>query len=261
MKPRLLLTTDSFPHHPGLDIAVSRALLTRAAEDRLPEAFRLNRPGPIVAFGKQDVVDPRYADAVAAARARSFEAGERLAGGRAAVFHENTVAFAYTVPDKNPAARTFARFELAVELIATALRRLGVDARPGEVPGEYCPGAYSVNAGGRTKLAGIGQRIVARAAHVGGVVVIRESDRVRDVLVPVYEALALDWDPRTVGSVEDEIGPVSWEDARDAMVAELEDRFELTHGSLDPETLALAERLAPEHVARGAVSSPENRGR
>jgi len=36
--------------------------------------------------------------------------------------------------------------------MAAAFRRLGVDARVGEVSGEYCPGAHSVNARGATKL-------------------------------------------------------------------------------------------------------------
>ena len=35
-------------------------------------------------------------------------------------------------------------------LVRDALSRVGVaDPRVGEVPGEYCPGAYSVNARGR----------------------------------------------------------------------------------------------------------------
>ena len=90
-----------------------------------------------------------------------------------------------------------------------ALARLGVDARVGEVPGEYCPGAFSVNARGRTKLAGVGQRLISGAAHLGGVVVVRDSAGVRDVLIPVYEALGLEWDPETTGSVEDEVPGVT----------------------------------------------------
>ena len=92
------------------------------------------------------------------------------------------------------------------ELIASALRELGVDARVGEVPGEYCPGAYSVNARGQVKLAGIGQRMIRGGAHLGGVVVASGGDEIPRVLVPVYEALDLDWDPSTSGSVAEELG-------------------------------------------------------
>ena len=96
-----------------------------------------------------------------------------------------------------------------------ALRTLGVDARVGEVPREYCPGDYSVNARGQTKLAGIGQRLISGAWHIGGVIVVDGGDRVRDILVPVYEALGLDWDPATSGAVADEVPGTTWDDAVD----------------------------------------------
>ena len=130
------------------------------------------------------------------------------------MFHEGNIAFTWTIPDRNPRENIDARFRETASLIASALSRLGVDARVGEVPGEYCPGAYSVNARGRTKLMGVGQRIVSGAAHVGGVVVVGDSGRVRDVLTPVYDALAHDWSPGTVGSVEDELGASRFEDVR-----------------------------------------------
>ena len=62
-------------------------------------------------------------------------------------------------------AGTRERFERLGGVIVRALRGLGVDARVGEVEGEYCPGAWSVNARGQIKLAGIGQRMIAGAAH------------------------------------------------------------------------------------------------
>ena len=68
--------------------------------------------------------------------------------------------------------------------------------------GEYCPGEYSVNAGGSVKLAGFGQRVVSGAVHVGGLLIVTDEERVRRWLDPVYEALGISWDPSTVGSVE-----------------------------------------------------------
>ncbi len=96
---------------------------------------------------------------------------------------------------------------------------------------------------------GVGQRIISRAAHIGGVVVTGGSQRIRDILVPVYDALALDWQPDTVGSVEDELGSVSYEDVHQAIVDEFASRYALYEAPLDDETLALAKELAPEHVA------------
>jgi octanoyl-[GcvH]:protein N-octanoyltransferase len=242
----LRLITDSFPDDPVLDTAVSRALLERVAAGAVPETLRLARPGRMVAFGKQDAVSPHYSAAVGAARDAGFEAIVRLAGGRAAVFHEGTVALAHAIPDADPRPGIHERFERSAELVTTALRRLGVDARVGEVPGEYCPGGYSVNAGGRTKLAGLGQRLIAGGVHVGGVIVVERADLVREALVPVYQALGLDWDPRTAGAIADEAPGVTVEDVLVALQAEYPAAAE---SRLDEETLALAGRLAPEHLA------------
>ena len=243
------LVRESFPARPALDTAVSQALLRRVSAGLEPETLRVYRPAASVAFGPQDRIDPGYRAAVQAARAGGFAAIERLAGGRAAVFHEQTIAFSWTIPDPAPANGIRARFEELAEILAAAFRRLGVDARVGAVPGEYCPGDYSVNARGRTKLMGVGQRLVARAAHVGGVVVVGESRRVRDILIPVYEALRLTWDPATVGSLEDERAGLTWDRAEAAIRDEFAARYELIDGPVAPETLALAEQFEPDHLA------------
>jgi octanoyl-[GcvH]:protein N-octanoyltransferase len=119
----------------------------------------------------------------------------------------------------------------------------------GEVPGEYCPGSYSVNARGELKLAGTGQRLVAGGAHVGAVLVVGGAGRVRGALEPVYEALGLDWVPATTGDVAGEAPGTTWERARDALLAEYAREREIVAAPLDEETLALARRLADEHRA------------
>ncbi|MGH2956452.1 MAG: lipoyl protein ligase domain-containing protein, partial [Solirubrobacterales bacterium] len=171
----------------------------------------------------------------------------RLAGGRAALFHRGTLAIARAYPDRQSPKRTYARFEEMARTVAEVLRGLGVDARVGEIPGEYCPGAYSVNARGASKLAGIGQRMIRGGAHVGGVVVVSDAGLVREVLTPVYEALELDWDPATAGSVADELGrEVELDEVEGTLVAALADRYELEEADLDDETLARARRLLDE---------------
>jgi octanoyl-[GcvH]:protein N-octanoyltransferase len=246
---RLQVIRDSFPEDPALDTAVSRALLERVAAGELPETLRLARPGRMVAFGKQDAIAAGYPAAALASRERGFEAVLRLAGGRAAVFHEGTVELAHAVPEADPRPTTHDRFRETADLVTRALRRLGVDARVGEVPGEYCPGGYSVNAAGRVKLAGIGQRLIRGGAHLGGVVVVESAELVRKALVPVYEALGLEWDPATAGSVEDEAPGKRFEDVVEALLAEYGAGYELEEGELDQETLALARALAPEHLS------------
>jgi octanoyl-[GcvH]:protein N-octanoyltransferase len=226
--------------------------MERVAAGDLPETLRVTRPGNMVAFAKQDASAPGYGAAVRAARAAGFEAVLRLAGGRAAVFHDETIALAHAVPDPEPRSGIHARFEWTAELIARALRRLGADARVGEVAGEYCPGGYSVNARGAVKLAGIGQRIIRGGSHMGGVIVVGAAGRVRGALGPVYHALGLAWEPATAGSVAEEVDgarPPSWPAARDALLAEYAREYDLVEDRLDRATLTRARALAAEHLA------------
>jgi octanoyl-[GcvH]:protein N-octanoyltransferase len=245
----LRVLDDCFPDDPALDAAVSRAVMHRVAAGSLPETLRLARPAAVVAFAKRDALSPGYARALSAARERGFGAILRLAGGRAAVFHEATLELAHAVPDPDAKRDIHGRFEATATLIARALRTLGADARLGEVPGEYCPGRWSVNAAGARKLAGIGQRVVAGGSHTGAVIVVDGAERIRAVLEPVYAALELRWEPRTVGAVAQEVAARNslWDAVRDALLAEYAGRYALVEGELDPETLALAGRLAAEH--------------
>lgn len=250
-KPQLRLIRQGFPERPAYGTGVSEAILTRVAAGELAPTFRLHRPARELAFSKQDRAAPGFAAAIEAARAVGFEPVVRLAGGRAAAFHEGTLAFAWATAAERPVAGTHDRFALLAGIVTEALIDLGVDARVGEVPGEYCPGAWSVNARGRTKLAGIGQRLISGGAHAGGVLVVDGSELLRDALVPAYRALELEWAPATVGSVADEVAGVGLDQAEDAIVAALGRHFELVDAELDAETLALGEELERGHIAAG----------
>jgi octanoyl-[GcvH]:protein N-octanoyltransferase len=248
--PRLRLLEDSFEDDPALDAAVSRATMLRVAAGDLPETLRIAPTGTTVAFAKRDAVAQGYAEAVQAARERGFDATLRLAGGRAAVFHDGTMEVGHAVPDAEPRGGIHERFARSAERLARALARLGVDARVGEVAGEYCPGRYSVNARGVAKLAGIGQRVVGGGSHTGVVLVVEGEDRINGVLAPVYAALGLDWDPAASGSVRSEAPGATWGAVRDAIVAEYARDYDLVPAELDAETLAMARELSAEHRAR-----------
>jgi lipoate-protein ligase A len=142
------LARTEFPQPETLDTAVSHALLRRVSEGLEPETVRLHRPGAVMAFGPVDRHAPGFGAAVAAARAHGFGCVLRLAGGRAAVFHEETIAFSWVTPDPTPRTGIRRRFAELAATVADAFADLGVDARVGEVPGEYCPGEFSVNARG-----------------------------------------------------------------------------------------------------------------
>jgi len=245
--PPLRLLEDSFPDDPALDAAVSRAVMLRVAAGDLPETLRIARPGTTVAFAKRDAVADSYENAVSAAREHGFEATLRLAGGRAAVFHDGTMEIGHAVPDDEPRAGIHDRFRNTADRLARALARLGVDARVGEVDGEYCPGRYSVNGRGAVKLAGIGQRVVGGGSHTGVVLVVEGEDRINAVLGPVYAALGLTWDPAASGSVRTEAPTAGWEAVRDAIVTEYAREYDLVESSVDAQTLELAQSLAGDH--------------
>ena len=248
MRPALRLLGEDCPRGAAFGTALSAAILQRVAAGDLPETARLNRPGRILTFGRRDTVADGYPAAVEAARAAGYEPVERIAGGRAAAYNGTSLNLSRALRQPRPAGTTQARFEEMAELVREALASLGVDARVGEVEGEYCPGAFSVNAGGTLKLAGIGQRMIKDGAHVGCVIVAGDSGGLREALVPVYEALGLEWEPATAGSVEDVVEGVGVDEVENAVRAALERRFEIEDASFDPETIALAERLEPRHV-------------
>jgi lipoate-protein ligase A len=194
-------------------------LLHRVASREIGETARLVRPAPTVAFGRLDARLPGFEAAAAAARAHGFAPVVRTVGGHAAAYTGAAVVYEEVTPTERLAVEVGERFAAMAELVAGALGSLGVDARIGEIPGEYCPGEWSVSAGGLVKLAGIAQRLVSRAALVSAVIVAGDGARVRAVLTDVYAALGLDWDPATAGAVDDVAPGVGADDVRGALLA------------------------------------------
>lgn len=245
----LTVFRDSYPAEPGLDTGISHALALAVGHGRIPSAFRLHATPPIVAFGRQDRAAAGYDAARAAASASGFLPVERLAGGRAAVFHEGTWAFSWAVPTADPRQGITERFRTASRVVADALRDLGLDARVGALAGEYCPGAYSVNLGGTSKVMGVGQRLVRGAAHVGGVVVVDGGRRLADVLDPVYRALGISWDRSTAGDLQDHRPDLSMDEVAAAILARLGELDELSIEPLPAWVVDEGRALAPRHVA------------
>jgi octanoyl-[GcvH]:protein N-octanoyltransferase len=244
------LVRDSHPQSAALEIGVAHALLRRVASGALPATARLYRPRATVAFGRLDAMRPGFGAAVGAARGHGFEPVLRLAGGRAAAYHEQSLGVDLVLPQADALGDLRAPFRLAADVLAGALSALGVDARVGEVPGEYCPGAFSVNARGRVKLVGTAQRRVRGGAVVAAVIVVRDGGPIRDVLADVYRLLELDFDPATAGTVAAELAPSGVEvaDVERALLEVLAAREELVEVALDAETAALAATLAEGHA-------------
>ena len=185
LTPGVYLLRDSFPERPALDIAVSHALLLRVARGEAQPAVRLYRPAPTLAFGRLDALRPGFAEAGEAARDAGFEPIVRLAGGHAAAYHEQSLIYEEIVAQGDVTAGLHDRFRDGADLLAGALAGLGVETQVGEIPGEYCPGAYTVSAAGRLKLVGSAQRAVRGAALLSAFILVGDGDRLRGALFDV----------------------------------------------------------------------------
>jgi len=250
MRPGALrLHRDRFPGRPVFDTAISHSMLRRVASGESPESLRLYAPDDAVLFSSLDARRPGFTRACELAREAGFGSVIRLAGGHAAVFLEQSMAFAWAIPDADAHLHIRPRFERLSALIVSALCRLGLDARVGEIPGEYCPGEFSVNLGGRVKVMGVGQRVIRGGAHVGGVLTVGQTEEMRDVLVPIYEALELEMRPETAGGVADVEPGLTVEDVVDSLLAVLRgEGRETQEAEFESETHEVAENLTSMHA-------------
>jgi octanoyl-[GcvH]:protein N-octanoyltransferase len=244
---RVLLLEDSTPDEPWLDLAISDALLRRVAQREVPATMRLYQPGPTVAFGRLDALREGYRAAAQAARDHGFTPARRSVGGLAAAYTDRALVYDEITPQPRLAVELRDRFEDVAGVMVAALTSVGVDARVGQIPGEYCPGEFSISTGGTTKVVGIAQRVVARAALVSAVIVVADGDAVRSVLRDVNARLGHDWEPRTAGALADVLPGVDVATVRDAVVAQRAQTVELETGAIDPETLTRARGLRDRH--------------
>ncbi|HVW45970.1 MAG TPA: hypothetical protein VHA76_02870 [Solirubrobacterales bacterium] len=249
--PRLLvLDTRPDPRPAAVELAISHALLSRVGAGELPPLIRVYRPAPTVAFGRLDRRGEGFGRAIEAARRHGFEPAVRLAGGHAAAYHRGSLVYEEIRAGKNALTGVGDRFERFSGHLREALTALGADPAIGELPGEYCPGRHSVQLGGRIKVAGIAQRATRRAALTSASIVVRDVAPLRDVLKDVYDALSIELDPATVGSLEEELPGIHM----DTVAAELLARHRGDRGTvtanIDAGTRALSIELLSGHELR-----------
>ncbi|WP_440766863.1 lipoyl protein ligase domain-containing protein [Natronorubrum sp. DTA7] len=197
------------------DRDVTQRLLSTAAAGE--PAVRVWTPHRQVAFGRRDQRLEGYELARERARTREFPPVDRDVGGRAVAYDgETALAFARAEPVADFRRGTDDRYERATAAVEEALRGFesgGESLEPvrGEPDDSFCPGTHSLSLEGadgrRRKVVGIAQRVRQDAAVVAGCVLVSNRDGLAAVLESVYDALAVPFDPETVGTVADAGGP------------------------------------------------------
>ena len=204
---------------PLLELAVSHALLREASEHDVAPVVRIYQPSAAMAvFGRRDVRAPGFAKAVESSREAGFVPAARVTGGRAVAYTPRALVVDIVQRQADAMLEHDPRFERYGRVFVDAFRPLGIDARVGAVPGEYCAGAHSVNARGTTKLVGTSQRVVRNAWLFSALVVVDDASRLRPVLTEMYAHLGQPFDPRSVGSVADEAPGVTVADVEAAIL-------------------------------------------
>ena len=233
---------------PALELALARAMVTEARLGRIQESLRIYRPvSPVVVFGRRDTRLPGFPRAVESARAAGFEPAVRATGGRAVAYTGAALVVDHVRHEPGSTGGQDARFAEFGQRFVDLFRGLGIDARLGAVPGEYCPGAHSVNARGVEKLVGTAQRMVPGAWLFSSLIVVGDEDRLRPVLAEVYRCLGQDFDERSVGSLSREVPGLHIDAVEAAVVDACRAGAPVTPAAVDDDLLAMARSLAPQH--------------
>lgn len=205
---------------PG-DVDLDGVLRAFASDELAPTLF-LSQTGPTAAFSRRDVLLPGYMRAVETALADGFTPVVRPVGGHLAAYDEGSLVLHLWAPHPEPRIGIQQRFALVGDALVSALTELGVpDARVGPVPGEYCDGAWSVNVGGRVKVAGTGQRVSRHGFLFCAVLTVTQPSAIREVLTRTYADLALPLDPTTVGCLSDWVPGVRVAEVREVVAGAL----------------------------------------
>ncbi|NKE63360.1 lipoate--protein ligase family protein [Lentzea sp. PSKA42] len=224
------------------------ALLLRGPNAGWSQLVHIYVPhGPVVAFSGRDLRSPGIAAATEVARSAGFEAVVRSPGGRMVAYDSGAVVIDHL--DSTSGIRHAGRSTFAenAESHARVLRGLGdIDARVGEVDGEYCPGEFSVNVEGRTKVVGSAQRVTSTGSLFSTVVQVTVSDRVRAVITAVSEALGYDLRTSTIAGLADYAPALTAEDVAAAFASDYRGRLGLTDRRLPTEVVAHASTVTPD---------------
>ena len=147
---------------------------------------------------------PGFRDATEAATRAGFTPLLRPSGERAVAYTHEPLVIHHVRHAEDPRQGHQARFEYFGGKIVDTLRVLGIHAELGAVPGEYCPGAHSINARGERKLVGTAQRVLRHAWLFATLIIKGDEQLLANVLADVYRPMGASFDPDSVGSLRKE---------------------------------------------------------
>ena len=213
-----------------------------AARERGPAALMWTS-SRYVGATRLEIRLPSFAAATEAASGLGFPVLVRNSGGGAVAANRGSLSFSLTFPVDDLRHGLYERYSEGLDLIASALRRFGVEAEGGEVDGEFCPGAYSVRSGGPwgVKHAGLAQRVTRRSARLEALILVSETDEIRAVLERVYGLLGLRFRPESVADL-----PADLSRMIQALSDEVRGRYEAEEGRIGETTMDRARSLRDE---------------
>lgn len=225
------------PHfmEPESDISIAPRLLTHAVQQSAGAFVRIYRPKRTMAFSTRDRAHPSFPRLLSISEDHGFEPVIRSPGGRAVAYHEESVVIDFLSSENSPRTLIKERFEAVGSIFVEVLALLGITARVGEIPREYCPGKYSVTSNS-VKLVGSAQRLVRGGWLLSSSIIVRNGFPVREVLSDIYSAMDYDMDPRTIMALNEIESSIESEDFISLFTDLLRERFDLADCELSTDT-------------------------
>lgn len=204
------------------------------ADSRRQGVIALGTPQDAICFSRLDQLSHGYGQALQLARGMGLPAVKRISGGSAVAAHSGVLRVLLAAPHRPGDIAVKHRFSPMLSALSSALLSLGISPKSGELPGEYCPGEFSLSYQGK-KLVGIGQRSRRSAHHLCAMISLSGAGKTVSMLEPIYGALGRNFDPDRVGELES-LG-VSRQQAYNAVLDSLLKEYDGQIGELPPSSL------------------------
>lgn len=226
--------------NPADGFGLQQAILEEVAAGERGPAALIWSSSPYVGATRPETRLAGFAEAARSVEDLGFPVLVRNSGGGAVAANRGSLSFSLAMPVQDLRHGLYERYAGGVELVASALRRVGVEAEGGEVEGEFCPGAYSVRSGGwrGVKHAGLAQRVTRRAARLEALVLVEDTGPVRGALARFYGGLGLPFRPSCVADL-----PAGLPDVVAALADEVRGRYGGRVGGIGAGTLDKAHGL------------------